>query len=194
MIIQVDARGLACPQPVINTKKALDGMSDGVVLTIVDNAVARDNVVKYARSAACTVSVEEKAGEFHMKIVKGNGLNPEERAIDTDETVLLFTSEGLGRGDDGLGKLLSKNFFYALTESNPLPKKILFLNGGVRLAVEGSEALEHLRKLASLGVEILSCGICLDYLGLKEKLAVGQITNMYSTVEALCQAKKVISF
>lgn len=193
MLIQVDARGRSCPQPVLDTKKALDSISDGTVMTIVDNTVARDNVVKFARNAACDVSVTEKGSEYFIKINKGVGLGLEETLLDTEDIVLLVTGEVFGRGDDNLGKILMKNFFYAWSESSPLPKKIILLNGGVKLAAEGSEALGFLHRLAEQGVEISSCGVCLDYYHLKEKLAVGQITNMYSAVEALSQAKKVIT-
>ncbi len=193
-MITVDARGLACPQPVISTKQALDGISEGAVKTIVDNRIARDNVVKFARNAAYSVSIEEKGSDFHITIGKNVLAGIDEALLDTEDTILLFTGEGLGRGDENLGRLLAKNFFYALNESSPLPKEIVFLNGGVKLAVEGSEALGHLRQLADRGVKISACGICLDYFGLKDKLAVGQVTNMYSIVEAVCQARKVITF
>jgi len=193
MQVQVDARGLACPQPVINTKKALDSIGDGTVMTIVDNTVARDNVVKFARNAACDVSVTEKGSEFFIKINKGAVPGLEEALLDTEDTVLLVTGDCFGRGDDSLGKILIKNFFYALSESSPLPKRIIFMNGGVKLATEESEVLDFLHRLAEQGVEISSCGICLDYYHLKEKLVVGQVTNMYSAVEAVAQARKVIT-
>ncbi|MGI5838043.1 MAG: sulfurtransferase-like selenium metabolism protein YedF [bacterium] len=192
MTIEVDARGLVCPQPVICTKKALDSISDGTVTAIVDNTVARDNIVKFARSAACDVSVTEKGTDYLIKISKGTVPELEEPLLDTDDTVLLVTGESLGRGDDNLGNILMKNFLYSLSESSPLPKKIILMNGGVKLAAEGNEALGFLHRLAEQGVEIAACGICLDYLHLKEKLAVGQITNMYSVVEALSLARKVI--
>jgi selenium metabolism protein YedF len=104
--------------------------------------------------------------------------------FDTDaRPVILVASEFLGAGDDKLGSMLMKSYMYALTESDVKPKTMLFLNSGVKLTTEGSDSLESIKTLESQGVEIMSCGTCLDFYGLKEKLAVGQVTNMYSIVE-----------
>jgi len=98
----------------------------------------------------------------------------------------------LGRGDDTLGNVLIKSFFYTLNENDVVGKTLIFLNSGVKLTCSGSEVLEHLMSLEKRGTEILSCGTCLDFYGLKEKLCVGKITNMYHILELLIKAPKVI--
>ena len=101
-------------------------------------------------------------------------------------------SETMGRGSDELGKLLMKSFLFAVSQLPRLPRTVLFYNGGAKLTVEGSESLEDLRNMEAQGVEILTCGTCLNFYGLAEKLAVGGVTNMYAIVEALANAGKVI--
>jgi len=108
-------------------------------------------------------------------------------------TVFFITSSALGSGSQELGEILMRSFIYVIKEHRPLPARIFFLNSGVYLTTEGSTVLEDLLELEKMGVAILSCGTCLDYYRLKEKLQVGKITNMYDTVESLCAATKCIS-
>ena len=98
----------------------------------------------------------------------------------------------MGRGNDELGATLMKGFIYALSQLEELPKTLLFYNGGAKLTTEGSASLEDLKSMEAQGVEILTCGTCLNFYGLTEKLAVGGVTNMYSIVETLSGAAKVI--
>ncbi len=198
MSINIDARGLACPQPVIATKKALDGITEGVVTTIVDNVVAKENVVKFAAANGCGVSVTQQDGQFYIKITKGTGkVQPEETQQSggplDEKLVYLISRDTLGHGSKDLGAVLMKSFLYTLGEKEPLPKAIMFINSGVQLTVEGSPVLEHLKTLASRGVSIMSCGTCLDYYKLKDKLAVGTVTNMYSIVDELSAAERAIT-
>lgn len=198
MSTDIDARGLACPQPVIATKKALDAIVDGVVTTLVDNPAARENVVKFAAANGCGVSVEEQNGHYRIRITKGAPVasghsgpasGPADRPA--GETVYLITKDTLGHGSDELGAILMKSFFYTVRESQPLPRAILLVNGGVRLAVAGSPVLDHLDALAAAGVTVLSCGTCLDYFGLKDRLVIGGVTNMYSILDQLAAGKAV---
>ena len=106
--------------------------------------------------------------------------------------VVAIASDRMGSGNDELGKVLIKSFIFAVTQLDELPKTMLFYNGGATLTTEGSDSLEDLKSLEALGVEIMTCGTCLDYYGLKEKLAVGSVTNMYSIVETLAGASKII--
>ena len=107
-------------------------------------------------------------------------------------TILAVGSDQMGQGDEKLGHMLMKSFIYAVTKQDFLPETILFFNGGARISCEGSESLEYLRELENAGCQILTCGTCLDFYGLKEKLAVGQVTNMYEIVEQMMGAKKTI--
>ena len=188
---EIDARGLQCPQPVIMTKKALEEIAEGELTAIVDNVTARENVKRLAVNLNMEHEINEKEGCFYIKIKKTSNVKDEKAA--EDSIVIVITSDKLGQGEDALGKVLMKSYTYALTEVAPLPRTVIFINSGVRLAVEGSEVLENLRKLASMGVELICCGTCLDFYGLKEKLQVGIIGNMYSIIEKMHIASKVIN-
>ena len=107
-------------------------------------------------------------------------------------TVVAVGSDRMGEGSEELGHILMKSFLFALTQLDDMPDKILFYNGGAKLTVEGSESLEDLKTLEEQGVEIMTCGTCLDYYGIKDKLAIGSVTNMYSIAETLQGAMSVI--
>lgn len=192
MSTELDCRGLACPQPVINTKKALDKLTEGVLIVKVDNAVAKENVSKFAVSQGCGLSIEQQGQDFSISITKGKLTDNEDSALKA-ATVILFSQNMLGHGSEELGSVLIKSFMFTLTQSDRLPKTLLFINSGVKLTVAGSPVLEHLQVLAEQGVEILSCGTCLDFYNLKEKLAVGSISNMYSILDTLTAADKAIT-
>jgi selenium metabolism protein YedF len=98
----------------------------------------------------------------------------------------------LGTGDEELGFILMKAFLNTLWDVSPRPTKIMFLNDGVRLTTEGSDVLDVLHLLENEGVEIFSCGTCLEFYEIKDKLQVGQVTNMYDTVDSLLSAGKII--
>lgn len=196
MSINVDARGLTCPQPVIAAKKALDCITDGSVTAIVDNEVSKENVVKFAVANNCGVNVEEQGGHYYIKITKGTGINAPREADSAalaGQVVYLITNNTLGHGSEELGAVLMKAFLYTLLETQPLPRALLFLNSGVKLTADDSPALDQLKTLAERGVQILSCGTCVDYYGLKERLAVGGITNMYNILAELSGAAKAIT-
>lgn len=198
MYKEIDARGMTCPLPVIHTKKALEAIDTGKVTTIVDNDVAKENVTKLAKSLDLKVNIQENQGNYYIDIFKEHPIN-ETPALNLQcddnpkkDLVILISKDSLGEGSEELGKILMKGYLYTLTEVMPFPKAILFLNSGVNLVVEGSEVLGHLRTLEANGVEILSCGTCLDYFNLKNKLAVGGIGNMYNIVEKLNNANNTI--
>jgi selenium metabolism protein YedF len=192
---QVDARGLACPQPVIITKKALEELEKGEVVAVVDNEIAKNNVVKLAKSMNCSVNIEKINNEYHIGIIKGEPVEIDE-SLDTSETssdVYLITTDELGKGSRELGTVLMKSFMYSLSEQKQLPRSMIFINSGVRLTTEGSEVIDTLKVMENRGVEILSCGTCLDYYNLKDKLLIGGVTNMYTIVEKLMEVQKVIN-
>jgi selenium metabolism protein YedF len=194
--MEVDARGLLCPKPVIQTKKAVESMETGMVTTIVDNDTARENVIKFAKSQNCRYEVRQVDGFYYIDIYKTEMMFDSEALPQPkprlSEIVILVGKKTFGDGDDTLGEVLMKGYFYTLTELEPFPKSILFVNSGVHLTVEGSPVLEHLRTLEINGVEILSCGTCLDYYAVKDKLSVGGVGNMYAIVETMHKAKNTI--
>jgi selenium metabolism protein YedF len=193
----VDCRGLACPQPVIQTKKAMAEAEK--VTTIVDNDTAKMNVSRMASKEGYAVDVEEKDDGIYLYISK-EGAVPGEAAAPAPmaeapvgPTVVFVPSDGVGRGDDELGGILIRSFLHTLNEVEPLPSTVIFINTGVKLTVEGSPVLEDLQLLEQRGVNILACGTCLGYFELKEKLAVGEISNMYTIAETLLSAENLVA-
>lgn len=200
-MITVNAMGDNCPIPVIKTKKAMQALTGPEVIEVlVDNEIAVQNVSKMASAQGGEVS-SEKLGEKEYKVVISMSGAPVAASDETCEectpdmksnTIVVINSDRMGNGNDALGKVLIKGFIYAITQLDTLPKKMLFYNGGATLTVEGSDSLEDLKSLEAQGVEILTCGTCLDYYEVKDKLAVGSVTNMYSIVEAMAEAGKII--
>lgn len=192
----VDARGLACPQPVILTRAALQDAD--AVLAIVDNETARQNVTRMAEKAGWSVRAETRDDGIYLSIGKAEAeVEAEVEAkgevkAEAGPLVLVIPGETMGRGDDELGAILIRGFFHAVGQVSPQPDTLIFFNRGVKLVVEGSPVLEDLRALADQGVEILACGTCLGHYGLKEKVAVGEVSNMYTIAETLLRAGKVI--
>ena len=198
-MIQVNAMGDNCPIPVIKTKKAIEALTGPeVVEVLVDNEVAVQNVTKTAQTLGGSVTSERTAEkEFKIRIQIGDVLSAEEEEVvcipdRRENTIIVISSDRMGTGNDELGKVLIKGFIFAVTQLDTLPKTMLFYNGGATLTVEGSDSLEDLKHLEAQGVEILTCGTCLNYYGLTEKLGVGSVTNMYSIVEKMAGAGKIV--
>jgi len=193
----VDARGMACPLPVVKANQALSGMTDGVLEVHVDNAVAVENLKRMAQQKGLAPEVTELEKDHFVVRMAVNGTVPAEETpvvctpLNGDYVVAVDT-DVMGRGSEELGRVLMKGFLFALSQLEHLPKTVLFYNGGAKLTAEGSDSLEDLRNMEQQGVEILTCGTCLNYYELTEKLAVGGVTNMYTIVEKLTAAAKVI--
>jgi selenium metabolism protein YedF len=188
----VDARKLSCPQPVILTRKAL-GEADEVI-TVVDNEAARENVSRLGDSQGCQVTVGHKDDGIYVTLVK-KGVKPvREKRSTASGTVVFIASDILGRGDNiVLGNLLMHSFLNTLGALNPKPESIIFMNSGVKLVVEDSLVVGEIKQLESQGVEILACGTCLSRLNLMDKVAVGQVSNMYTLADTLLKADKIVS-
>ncbi|OGO76813.1 MAG: SirA family protein [Clostridiales bacterium GWB2_37_7] len=187
---KIDARGLQCPQPVIMIKKALEQIESGEIIAIVDNSTAKENVSRLAANMNYHHEIEEKEGCYYIKIIKAGASSVETQ---NNDFVIVITSDRLGAGDAELGQLLMKTYTYTLNETKPYPKAILFINSGVKLVVEGSEALENIQKLGEKNIEIISCGTCLDFYKIKDKHMAGVVGNMYTIVEYMNNASKVIN-
>jgi selenium metabolism protein YedF len=195
MYIEIDAVGLACPKPVINTKKELDKIDNGIVVVTVDNDIAKQNILKLSNSLNCESKIiKEEKDLISIEIKKGENVIIEEKNQDKLEDKCIFiSSDKIGNGNDELGAVLMKGFIYTLTESKPYPKSILLVNSGVKLSTENYDTVENLKILEEAGVEILSCGTCLDYYGLKESLKLGSVTNMYTIVDIMKNSLQTIS-
>lgn len=192
----VDARGLACPQPVIKTRKALQ--EHGAVTTVVANPTAALNVTRMARGAGYLVEAETREDGTYLRILPGSRAEeqPDPTCAPVHEggpVVLLVSSEFMGHGDEELGRILMRSFFHTLGEVQPLPSTVVFVNSGVKLVVADSPILDDLRALFDHGIALRACGTCLGHYGLKERVAVGEVTNMYAIAETLLCAGKVVS-
>lgn len=206
---KIDARGQACPLPVVRAKKALAQMGAGALEVLVDNETAVHNLEALGKTLKCAV-VSERRGDaefavtFEKAALAGDAAQVGDAAavapapasaageVAAGGQIVVVPSEVMGVGDDVLGRTLMKGFFFALTQQDELPSAVLLYNGGVKWACEGSEALDDLRTLADTGVEVLSCGTCLAHYGLTERLAVGEPTNMYVIVERQMNARVVV--
>jgi selenium metabolism protein YedF len=192
-MVDVDARGLSCPLPVVRTKNALEALEAGELTVLIERSDGCENVVRFAESQGCTSTVEERDGLFYITICKKPAAAPSAEAHKAGGATLLITTAHLGRGSEELGRVLMEAFLNTLADAEPRPHKIMFLNEAVTLTTEGSNVLRTLRTLEEAGVGIFSCGTCLDYYGLKEKLEVGVITNMYDTVHTLLSTNGVVT-
>ena len=204
--IKVDAMGDQCPIPVIKTKKALKEITETTLVEVhVDNEIAVQNLSKMAKQKNLEYKCE-KLEEQHYIIkinAEAEGVSIQQKApAENDKeicypdrksnTVVVLSSNQMGNGSEELGQILMKGFIFALTELDELPSTVLLYNTGVKLSTEGSNSIEDLKTLQAQGVEILSCGTCLNYYDLTEKLQVGDVTNMYFILEKMAQADKII--
>ncbi len=202
-MLKVNAMGDTCPIPVVKTKDAIRqlGAEGGVVETLVDNEIAVQNLTKMANQKGYGV-VSQKLGENEYRVTMTVGAGddlPEENEetvcivpAGQKNTVVVVGADHMGEGEGELGKNLLKAFLYALSQQETLPKTILFYNSGAFLTCEGSLSLEDLKSMADRGVDILTCGTCLNFYGLTEKLAVGGVTNMYDIVEKQMAADLIV--
>ncbi len=201
-MILVNAMGDACPIPVIKTLNAIRTMTGGgVVQTLVDNEIAVQNLTRLAEGKGYGIEaeqLEEKKYQVTITVGEDAALPAEDEPVAcmpepaVKKTVVVISSDRMGEGSDELGKALMKAFVYALSQQEALPATILFYNGGASLTCVDSPALEDLKQMHAQGVEILTCGTCLNFYGLTEQLQVGGVTNMYSIVEKMATADRII--
>ena len=206
MPLTIDTRGLACPQPVILAKKAIDENEEVIVL--VDNDFAVENIRRMASKMACRFSMVAKGGEIReITLIKtgATGQAPADGETLADELscaaapgkdrgpfVVILSDNHMGRGDDVLGDVLIRSFIHTLLQLNPLPDTIICYNAGVKLAMKDSAVLDDLQQLGQAGVDILVCGTCVNYFGLAGQVAAGHISNMYDIAETMAGATRLL--
>ena len=197
----IDCKGMACPLPVVNAKKASEELKTGDVLTVlVDNEIAVQNLSRFAEHKGFGVSAEKKSDKEYAVIMTVSGAAEETKEEEVScvmdsrrkGMLVVLSANVMGTGDAKLGTSLMKAFVFALTKQDQLPNTILCYNTGAYLTCEGADTLEDLKLMESEGVTVLTCGTCLDFYGLKEKLAVGGVTNMYDIVERMENAAQII--
>jgi len=190
----LDVRGMACPLPVVQVKRALES-AQGELRVLLDDGAPRENVKRFAQGRGYQVQ-EERLEDGIAFTITGPGAAAAPRQVVPAEaggaTVMLIGTDRLGDGPEELGRLLMKNFIITLLDMSELPDRIFFVNSGVLLAAQGSEVIEALEGLGNRGVEVLSCGICLDFFKKKELLAAGGVTNMFTIAESMLNARSVV--
>jgi selenium metabolism protein YedF len=193
---ELDVRGLACPEPVILTKKAIEA-GETEILVVSDSTVAVENIQSLAKKMNFNteVVVDPAGKEFRLHLTQQ--ATPQDASVSPDKAgkrvVFLISSQFIGRGEDPLGEILLKSFLKTILEL-PLPEKLVFLNTGVKLTIEGAPTINALKEIESRGVEIMVCGTCLDYFQVKDKVAVGRVSNFLEIAESMLNADKVVSF
>ena len=187
----LDVRGMACPMPVVSVKRALES-AEGALRVLLDDGAPRENVRRFAQGRGYQVQEEPLEGGFALTISGGAGKPVQTVAERPGAAVMLIGADRLGDGPEELGRLLMKNFIITLMDLPEVPDRMLFVNTGVLLTAAGSEVIEALEALGNRGVEVLSCGICLDFFKKKESLAAGGVTNMFTIAESLLQARSVV--
>ena len=206
-MIKVNAVGDACPIPVVKTQKALNELNGfGTVETVVDNEIAVQNLMKLGNNRGCAVKSEKlKENRYKVTFTVGDGTDKTAHEIPAFEAdvaacvpdsrrnvVVVIASDKMGEGSEELGKTLMKGFIYALSQQDTLPSTILFYNSGAYITCEESASIEDLKSLEAQGVEILTCGTCLNFYELTDKLQVGEVTNMYVIAEKMTQADLIV--
>lgn len=190
-MIKIDAIGKTCPMPVIMTKNALKEISEGTIEVSVDNKISKENIEKFAQQMNFHYTTEEKDSLYFIQITKTPNTTSPTKTLENN-IVIVIDSDKMGQGDDALGETLMKGFIYTLTEMEETPKTILLYNRGVFLSSLIQSSVKDLLLLQERGVEILSCGACINFYNLEEKLSVGTATNMYNIIDKQFKASKVI--
>ncbi len=204
-ILKVDARGLACPQPVLETKKVLDEGQERYFAVLVDNSTSKENVSRFAKNQGCEVEVQDLGGDQFEITVSCLSYQPVPdrpaemlpcpvpQTATQDRNVVYIGKDCMGSGSDELGAKLMRGFLRTWIDVDPKPWRMIFINAGVKLTTVDEESTEAILLLEEHGVEILSCGTCLQHFGIEDQLKVGKATNMFEVIESLNSATKVIS-
>lgn len=199
----VDCKGLICPMPLIETKKAIRESKHLDIISVeVDNETAFKNVYRFLSDNGIKVEESKDGNIFKLQFTVPEALNPNSRAEDYCETpiqsspkgniIVILNSSSMGIGNDDLGKLLMKGFLNTIPELEELPQEIICYNSGVNLALRGSDTGQSLKKLESMGIKITLCGTCVDFYGLKENLEAGSISNMLYIAGRLASGYKIV--
>ena len=198
MTTELDCRGLACPAPVLETKKAVDTKGPGKIVVTVDNEAAKENISRFLGSQGFEVSIHGEGKDFHVSGTKTGGTVSESAVIEEQEwekqkIMVMVATDRIGYGDDELGKKLMQSFLKTLQEMGDELWRLVFVNNGVKLTIGASEALPDLKELEEQGIHILVCGTCLNHFDILDKKQVGETTNMLDIVTAMQLADKVIN-
>lgn len=197
---EIDARGLACPAPVLQTKAALQEEELPILRVVLDNAASQQNVQRFLESQGYQTVLQSEGDEFRVIGTRGDDSQPEEDqdpapavGAQPRKIMVMCATDRMGFGDDELGKKLMVNFLRTLNEMGPELWRLIFVNNGVKLTIDGAEVLDDLRAMEKDGLTILVCGTCLEHFDLLARKQVGVTTNMLDIVTAMQLADKVVS-
>jgi selenium metabolism protein YedF len=188
----LDCRAHKCPHPVVETRKLILAEPGAPLTVLVGDEAARENVSRMAVSQGYQARVSPTEGGFALELIPGDKPQAGQPEPATGKTVAFIAADQMGSGDPELGRILLKNLLFTMAESATPPDTLLFVNAGVKLTVAGSEVLEPLEKLVCMGVDVASCGLCLDFFHMKDKLTVGRVTNMVEILDSMQNAGRVI--
>ncbi|MBE0504839.1 MAG: sulfurtransferase-like selenium metabolism protein YedF [Desulfuromonadales bacterium] len=187
----IDCRNWLCPKPVIEVRKVMLAAPDVAVCALVEDQVARQNLLRLASSLGWSVKEKDVDGVAALEFFPAASTTAVTASVGAT-TVVLVAAATMGSGNDELGRILLRNFLLTLPELEIPPAAIYFINDGVKLVVQGADTIEILQQLADLGIDLAACGLCLEFFGLKEKVAVGRITNMLDIVQGMTNAGSVL--
>lgn len=199
---EIDARELDCPKPLLRTKKALSEESFETLVVMVANVPARENVCRFLSHSGYAPQWQELKGDFIITVnrdgkktvhTEKSEIAPAVSREGSGGKTVLITDTRIGSEEDELGRLLMKGYIYTLTQLDELPSSLIFMNSGVKLCLKDSENIDDLILLEKKSVEILVCGTCLEFLDVREQLAVGTISNMYEISSKLHDPRGLIS-
>ena len=198
MTTELDCRGLACPAPVLETKKTLDAKGPSKIVVTVDNEAAKENISRFLGSQGFEVSIRGEGKDFHVSGTKIGGIVSKSAVIEDQEgekqkIMVMVATDRIGYGDDELGKKLMQSFLKTLRDMGNELWRLVFVNNGVKLTIGASEVLPDLKELEEHGIHILVCGTCLNHFDILDKKQVGETTNMLDIVTAMQLADKVIN-
>lgn len=199
----IDCKGLTCPEPVLRTRDALSTLAEGVIEVMVDNEASCVNVTRFARGQGCQVQMSQQDNVYSLLVSKGAEAKPSPHAPEVEDfdcdlpatvgVVYVISANTMGQGSDELGWGLLQTYVQTIKEISPLPTRILFYNSGVLLTCRQSGILKYLQELEEMGVEILSCGTCIDFFNKNDEVLVGSLTNMFEIMDSMARAQKVLS-
>jgi selenium metabolism protein YedF len=189
----IDARGIACPQPVLMIKAELEKIEEGVITIIVDNKGSSINVKNFCESNGHTVTVTEENGDYKIDVAKGFDCAVAEEKASTDEKIVVFISgECIGNEVPELGKKLMAGFVGNIKNMDTLPETVILVNNSVRMVTTNDETVPAFKELVELGVEILACGACLEFFDIVDELKTGKVTDAHTVATKLFKADKIV--
>jgi selenium metabolism protein YedF len=189
----INAKGKACPEPVLMTKAALDRITEGVLTVIVDNSASAVNVKNFSEAQGCCCEIKEENGDYKIEVVKGYACSTAQEAkAEKLNVVLHISGESMGSEDLVLGKLLMQGFVCNLKNITVKPVTVILVNTSVKMLTDNETTIAAFKELEEAGIEILACGTCLNHFGLTDSLKAGKIADAHTVMEKMFSAERLV--